>query len=201
MGEIKMEQGQDYSVKDWEKIVDSERIFDGRVVRLRRDRVLLGNGSYTYREIIEHNGGVCVLPITDDDEIILVRQYRSPFNTVLTELPAGKLEKGEEPIECGIRELKEEVGATASEIKYLGRLYPTVAYDTEVIYMYMATGLSFESQHLDEDELVEIIKLPFDEAVEMVLNDELPDSKTQIAILKAAALRGWAESERELESI
>ena len=75
-----MEQGQDYSVKDWEKIVDSERIFDGRVVRLRRDRVLLGNGSYTYREIIEHNGGVCVLPITDDDEIILVRQYRSPLH-------------------------------------------------------------------------------------------------------------------------
>ena len=188
-----MEQGQDYSVKDWEKIVDSERIFDGRVVRLRRDRVLLGNGSYTYREIIEHNGGVCVLPITDDDEIILVRQYRSPFNTVLTELPAGKLEKGEEPIECGIRELNEEVGATASEIKYLGRLYPTVAYDTKVIYMYMATGLSFESQHLDEDEFLSLVRMPLEEAVARVMRGEICDAKTICGLLMAHAMVNAAQ--------
>ena len=119
-----------------------------------------------------------------------MRQFRYPFHTVLLEIPAGKREAGEEPLACGVRELKEEIGARAEKITYLGKLYPTVAYDTEVIYMYMAQGLDMSEQHLDADEFVDIVPIPFDEAVNMVMRDEIPDSKTQIAILKAKALLG-----------
>ncbi len=173
----------------FEKTLDTTQIFDGRVVKLHRDTVLLENGERATREVIEHSGGVCVLPLTENDEILFVKQFRYPFKSVLLEIPAGKREKGEEPLACGIRELHEEVGAEAAKITCLGKLYPTVAYDTEVIYMYLAEGLSFSSRHLDEDEFVDVVKIPFERAVEMVMNDEIPDSKTQLAILKAAMLR------------
>ncbi len=172
-----------------EETLSTERIFEGKVVNLRRDKVLLESGRTSYREVIEHNGGVCVLPLTDQDEIIFVRQFRYPFKSVLLELPAGKREGNEEPINCGIRELKEEVGATAEKITYLGNLYPTVAYDTEIIYMYMAEGLDFGEQNLDPGEFIDVVKIPFDKAVEMVMNGEIPDSKTQLAILKANMMR------------
>ena len=177
-----------------EETLGTERIFEGKVVNLRRDKVLLESGRTSFREVIEHNGGVCVLPLTSDDEIIFVRQFRYPFKTVLLELPAGKREGDEEPIKCGIRELKEEVGATAEKITYLGNLYPTVAYDTEIIYMYMAEGLDFGEQSLDPGEFIDVVKIPFDKAVEMVMNGEIPDSKTQLAILKAKLLRDKAEN-------
>lgn len=172
-----------------EETLSSERIFEGKVVKLRRDKVRLENGDTSYREVIEHNGGVCVLPLTDEGEIIFVRQFRYPFREVLLEIPAGKREGNEEPIKCGIRELKEEVGATAEKITYLGYLYPTVAYDTEVIHMFMAEGLDFGEQNLDPDEFIDVVKIPFDKAVEMVMNGEIPDSKTQLAILKANMMR------------
>lgn len=171
-----------------EETLSSDVIFEGKILRLKKDTVMLENGEHAFREVVEHSGGVCILPVTDDGEIIFVRQFRYPFKEILTEIPAGKREKGEEPLTCGIRELKEEVGAVADKITYLGKLYPTVAYDTEVIYMYLAEGLHFSDQHLDEDEFVDIVKIPFDKAVEMVMRDEIPDSKTQIAILKAKAL-------------
>lgn len=169
----------------YEKTLDTTPIFDGKVVKLFKDTVLLENGETAFREYLEHSGGVCVLPITDNDEIFFVKQFRYPFKTVLMEIPAGKREKGEDPLTCGIRELKEEIGATAGKITPLGKLYPTVAYDTEVIYMYMAEDLKFSEQHLDADEFVDVVKIPFAEAIKMVMNDEIPDSKTQIAILKA----------------
>lgn len=171
-----------------EETLSSDVIFEGKILRLKKDTVMLENGEHAFREVVEHSGGVCILPVTDDGEIIFVRQFRYPFKEILTEIPAGKREKGEEPLTCGIRELKEEVGAVADKITYLGKLYPTVAYDTEVIYMYLAEGLHFSDQHLDEDEFVDIVKIPFDKAVEMVMRDEIPDSKTQIAILKAKVL-------------
>lgn len=171
-----------------EETLSSDVIFEGKILRLKKDTVMLENGEHAFREVVEHSGGVCILPVTDDGEIIFVRQFRYPFKEILTEIPAGKREKDEEPLTCGIRELKEEVGAVADKITYLGKLYPTVAYDTEVIYMYLAEGLHFSDQHLDEDEFVDIVKIPFDRAVEMVMRDEIPDSKTQIAILKAKVL-------------
>lgn len=175
----------------YESTLGSELIYDGKILRLKRDTVSLENGETAYREYVEHSGGVCILPLTDEGEIIFVRQFRYPFGRVLLEIPAGKREKSEEPLRCGVRELKEEIGATAEKITYLGKLYPTVAYDTEIIYMYLATGLKFSEQSLDEDEFIDVVKIPFDKAVEMVMNDEIEDSKTQLAILKAKLALGF----------
>lgn len=172
----------------FEKKLSSELIYDGKILRLTRDTALLENGETAFREVVHHSGGVCVLPLDDDGNVLFVKQFRYPFASVLLEIPAGKREPGEDPLQCGIRELSEEVGARASEIIPLGKLYPTVAYNTEVIYMYLARGLSFHDQHLDADEFVDVTRIPLKEAYEMVMRDEIPDSKTQIAILKAWAI-------------
>ncbi len=172
----------------FEEKIGREQIYKGKILDVTRDTVTLENGETAYREVIHHSGGVCVLPLDDNGDVLFVKQFRYPFNDVLLEIPAGKREYSEDPLTCGIRELKEEVGATADEVTYLGKLYPTVAYDTEVIYMYMAKGLHFGERHLDEDEFVDVVRIPFDKAVTMAINDEIPDSKTQLAILKAYAL-------------
>lgn len=172
----------------FETKIDSTQIYDGKILNVSRDTVRLENGETAYREVIHHSGGVCVLPLDENGDVLFVKQFRYPFADVLLEIPAGKRELGEDPLECGIRELSEEVGATADEIIPLGKLYPTVAYDTEIIYMYLARGLHFGEQHLDEDEFVDVIRIPFDEAYKMVMRDEIPDSKTQLAILKAWAI-------------
>ena len=168
-----------------EKTISVEQVYNGKIIDVTREKVLLENKSEAYREVVHHSGGVCILPINDKGEVLFVRQFRHPFKEVLLEIPAGKRENGEDPKECGLRELKEEVGAVSKDITFLGKLYPTVAYDTEVIYMYLAQDLSFGEQKLDEDEFLDIVKIPFDKAYKMVLNDEIPDAKTQIAILKA----------------
>lgn len=171
-----------------EKRLSGEQKFDGKVVKLFVDQVELEDGSKAVREVIKHSGGVCVVPINEQNEIYMVRQFRYPFSQVLTEIPAGKLEQGEDHRECGIRELKEEIGARAGRFEYLGCLYPTVAYDTEVIHMYLARDLSFSEQSLDEDEFIDVIKMPFEQAVQLVYDNKLPDAKTQLAILKAKAV-------------
>jgi len=169
-----------------EKTLSSELLFEGKVVKLYKDEVELENGYKTGREWIKHPGGVCIVALDEDENVYFVEQFRYPFHTALMEIPAGKLEFGEDHRECGIRELKEEIGATAESFEYLGCLYPTVAYDTEIIHMYLARGLSFGEQHLDEGEFLNVTKIPLSKAFEMVMNNELKDSKTQLAILKAA---------------
>lgn len=167
-----------------EKTLSSEQIFDGVVVKLFRDDVELENGDKAVREFIKHPGGVCVAALDEDENLYMVEQFRYPFGKALTEVPAGKLEFGEDPSECGRRELKEEVGATADSFEYLGCLYPTVAYDTEIIHIFLARGLHFGAQHLDDGEFLDVKKLPLKEAYRMVMANELPDAKTQTAILK-----------------
>ena len=159
-----------------EKTIASEQRFDGRIVKLYVDKAEL------------ENGGVCVLPLTEDNEILFVRQFRYPHGSVLMEIPAGKLEYGESHHECGLRELKEETGCTCDSYTYLGSLYPTPAYDSEVIHMYLARGLHSGEQRLDEGEFLEIEKIPLEKAVEMIMNNEIQDAKTQIAILKTKLL-------------
>ena len=171
-----------------EKTLESSLVYDGKIVKLYRDRALLENNSEVIREVIKHPGGVCVVPVNEKGEILMVKQFRYPFQTVLTEIPAGKLEYGEDHREAGLRELREETGAVCEKFEYLGVCYPSVAYLTEKIHMYLATGLTFENQDLDEDEFLDVVKVPFEKAVEMVMNGELPDAKTQCAILKAARL-------------
>ena len=170
-----------------EKTIDSREVFKGRIIRVRFDTVRLPNGKEGTREVVEHPGGVAILAIDSEDRVLLVRQYRYPFERVLTEIPAGKLDYiGEDPREAALRELREETGAVASELIPLGLFYPTCAYSTEVIQMFLARGLSFGERELDEDEFLNVFRLPLRELVEKVLNGEIPDAKTQ-----AAALRVW----------
>ena len=171
-----------------EKTVDSQLVYDGKIIKLYRDTALLENNKTVSREVIKHPGGVCVVPLTEDNQVIFVTQFRYPHQKVLLEIPAGKLEWGEDHFECGKRELKEETGCTAEKYDYLGTLLPTPAYDTEVIHMYLARDLSQEEQKLDEDEFLEVTRISFDKAVEMVMNNEISDAKTQLAILKTKLL-------------
>ena len=168
-----------------EKTITTKQVYDGIVVKLFSDEVELDNGYKATREIIHHPGGVCVVALDEDENVFMVEQFRYPFAEVLTEVPAGKLEYGEQPELCGRRELKEEVGAEAESFEYLGCLYPTVAYDTEKIYMYLARGLSFSEQDLDDGEFLDVKKMPLKQAFEMAMNNQLPDAKTQLAIIKA----------------
>ena len=148
------------------------------------DSVELEDGKKSFREVIKHPGGVCVLPMDEEGNVLFVRQFRYPHKKVLLEIPAGKLEYGENPSECGIRELKEETGCTCDRYEYLGSLIPTPAYCGEVIHMYLARGLHYGEQKLDSGEFLDIEKIPLDRAVEMIMNNEIEDSKTQIAVLK-----------------
>ena len=173
-----------------EKTLSSEQKFDGKIVKLFVDQVELENGEKAMREVIKHPGGVCILPLDEDNNVLMVRQFRYPSHRVLLEIPAGKMEYGEDHRECGLRELKEETGCTCDEFTYLGNLIPTPAYDTEVIHMYLARGLHSGEQKLDEDEFLEVEKIPLDKAVEMVMNNEIADAKTQIALLKTKQLLG-----------
>ncbi len=173
-----------------EKTIESNLVFDGHIIKVYQDKALLEDGTTAGRELVVHSGGVCVVPLTDKNEVIMVEQFRYAFKTPLLEIPAGKLEKGEDPEKAGLRELKEETGAECEEFISLGVCYPTVAYDTEKIHMYLAKGLKFASRKLDEGEFLDVKKLPLEKAVEMVMNNELPDAKTQIAILKTARIMG-----------
>ncbi len=172
-----------------EKQIDYEYKFQGKIVNLRVDNALLPNGAVAKREIVEHNGGVCVAPLDSDYNLYFVKQFRYPYMEIVTELPAGKLEKGEDPFEAGKRELQEETGATAKRYLDLGKLYPTPGYCGEIISMYLALDLEFGEQNPDEDEFLEVYKIPLEKAVEMVMNGELPDSKTQTMILKINQLK------------
>ncbi len=172
----------------FEKQLSSRQIFDGRVVKLYVDDIELPNGKTSIREYIKHPGAVCVIPITDEGEVIMVRQFRYPFGRTLLEVPAGKLEIGEDPLDAVKRELEEESGVIAERVEFIGMTYTTVAFTNEQIYTYMATGLSYTTPHTDEDEFVEVEKIPLDTLVQMVMNGEIKDSKTQVAILKAERL-------------
>ena len=171
-----------------EKMLRSEKIFDGVVVHLCRDEVLLPNGKTSVREHIKHVGAVCILPLTDKGEIVLERQFRYPFHQVITEIPAGKLDSPNEDVrEAALRELREETGITPRELIDLGEYYGSPAILGERIRMFLARGLSFGAQDLDADEFLELFTLPLEKAVEMVMANEIPDGKTQLAILKTKA--------------
>ncbi len=167
----------------------SELLYEGKILNLRRDRVRLENGRTTTREVVEHHGGVAILALDEAGQALFVRQFRYPFRSVLLELPAGKLEKGEDPLTCGRRELEEECGCVAEEFLPLGQLYPTCAYDTEVIHLFLARHLHPTHQHLDENEFLTVERIPLEQAVELVLAGEIPDAKTQLALLKYRALQ------------
>ena len=173
-----------------EKKVKSNLLYDGRIIKLYNDQILLPNEKTAFREYVKHPGGVCVVPITEENEILLVRQYRYPYSKQVVEIPAGKRDSAfEETLEGGKRELKEELGVEAENFFFLGEFYPTPGYTDEVIYMYAATGLSFSESSPDEDEFVKAEKYPLDTLVQMIMSGQIKDGKTQAAVLKVKYLK------------
>lgn len=169
-----------------EKKISSKEIFDGKVINVTVDAVELPNGAEGVREIVHHRGAVCVLPLTDDGDVICVRQFRYAHGEVLLEIPAGKLEEGEHDHRAvALRELSEETGAECSELIYLGKLYPSPAIFTEVIHMYLARGLTFGETHPDDDEFLEIERIPLEKLKDMVMRGEIYDAKTQVCVMRA----------------
>ena len=168
-----------------EKTLSRKDIFSGRIVTLHVDQVSLIDGSVSEREIVEHDGGVTVIPVDDEGNVYCVRQFRYAFGEHILETPAGKLEKGEDPFACAVRELSEETGFTAESFMCLGEFYPSPGYCKEKLYAYLATGLKKGEAHLDEGEFLDVVKYPLDTLVEMAMNNEIYDAKTIIAILKA----------------
>ena len=172
-----------------EKTLSSSSIFDGKVLHVRFDEISLPNGRAATREYCHHNGAVCVIPITDEGEVICVRQYRYPFHEDLLEIPAGKLDSPEEdPNDAVRRELREETGALAKSFTYLGKYYPSPAILDECIYMYMAEGLSFGETEFDDDEFIETVRISLESLVEMILDGKIRDGKTQICALRASMM-------------
>lgn len=171
-----------------EKTLTSREVYRGRILRVREDTVRLPNGKTAEREVAEHPGGVGILAL-DGGDVLLVRQYRYAFSRVLTEIPAGKREPGEEPFVTAQRELREEIGATAGKWTELGALIASPGCYGEVLYLYMAQELTFGDTHPDEDEFLDVMRMPFDRAVELCMTGELTDAKTVIALLKGKLLR------------
>ncbi len=166
--------------------IESQSIFSGAVFEVVRDRLREENGLEIVREIVRHSGGAGCLPLFDDGRIALVKQYRHPARRELLEIPAGKIESGETPMACATRELEQETGFRAGRIEALAEFYSTPGFCEERLYVYLATDLQPVEQNLDHDEFVEVVYLPFTEAVMMLERGEFEDSKTIIALLLAA---------------
>ena len=172
-----------------EKMVSSETIFQGKIIKVTLDQARLPDGSLAAREVVYHPGGVAVLALDGDGCVLTVTQYRYPFGRTLLEIPAGKLDHpGEDPYEAGLRELKEETGAAPGVYKSLGRLLPSPGCYGEILHLYLAQDLKMSEQHLDEDEFLNVERVPFDEMVRRCLEGELEDAKTVAAVLKAKLL-------------
>jgi ADP-ribose pyrophosphatase len=169
-----------------EKTISSNVVYSGKIVTVKQDKAELDNGKEVYREVVQHPGGVTVIPVDDCMNVIAVRQFRYPFGKETLEVPAGKLEYGEDPFECAVRELSEETGISAGRLISLGSIYPSPGYCSEILYIYLALDLSYGFSHPDEDEFLNVSKLPLSEFVDMIMRDEIHDAKTVVAVLKAA---------------
>ena len=169
----------------------SEEIFNGTILHVQRDTVRLPNGNSAVREVIRHIGAVCVIPVLDNGDVIMERQYRYPLDRVILEIPAGKLDAANENRLSAIqRELREETGYTAEEWTVIGDFHPAPAYSDEFITMYMARKLRKGDRHLDADEFLDVYTVPLKDLVEDVMAGRISDAKTQVCILKAARILG-----------
>lgn len=173
----------------FEQTEETNGIFSGRIITVHEDTVMLTDGSHAKRELVDHNGGVAVVPLTDSGKIMMVRQFRAPYKEIVYEIPAGKLEKAEEPFSAGIRELEEECGVTAGNVFELGKIYPTPGYCNEIIHIYGASKLKTSSQKLDEGEFLDILEIPLEEAFEKCMNGTFRDAKTIIGIMKIREMK------------
>ena len=172
-----------------EKKLSSKLIYDGRILRLHVDTVELPNGKQALREVADHPGGVAIVAIDNDGRVLTVKQYRYAFSRVMEEIPAGKLEPGEDPYEAALRELKEETGAAPERFTELGPLIVSPGAYGEVLHLYLAEGLDMGAASPDEDEFLDLVRTPFDEMVRRVTDGELTDAKTVAGVLKVYAMR------------
>ena len=172
-----------------EKQTATEEIFDGIILHVVRDTVDLPNGHSSVREVIRHIGAVCVIPVTENNEVIVERQYRYPLDRVILEIPAGKLDSPDEDRLSAIqRELREETGYSADEWMNIGDFHPAPAYSDEYITMYLARGLHKGKQDLDADEFLNVYTIPLKDLVDDVMSGKISDAKNQVAVLKAARI-------------
>ena len=168
-----------------ERPVGSVEKYKGVIVRVRLDDAELYTGKVVKREVVEHPGGVTILPVDEEGNCTMVRQFRYPFGRMMLEAPAGKLEYGEDHRECAVRELSEETGFSADELIYLGGFYTSPGFSSELLHIYLALGLHAGESHLDEGEFLNVEKIPLQQLSDMVMANEIEDAKTIIAILKA----------------
>ncbi len=173
-----------------EKTISSEPIYNGKIINVRKDTVQLPNGKTALRELIAHPGGVGVIAVDENKDVFMVTQYRIAAKSDMLEIPAGKMEYGEDPLECGSRELVEETGYKAKNFIHLGEYYATPGYCEEKLNIYLAQDLEFVGQNLDEGEFLNVKKYSLDELYQMVMDNKIYDAKTAIAILKAKAILG-----------
>lgn len=166
-----------------EKTMKTEKIYEGKILNLRIDTVELPDKKYSKREIVEHPGAVAILPLTDDNDVILVKQYRKALEKEILEIPAGKLEIGEEPRETAIRELKEETGYTAKKMEYLLEFYTSPGFSNEKLYLFIATGLVEGEAEPDKDEYIEITKIKLNDLLDMISKGDILDCKTIVGAL------------------
>lgn len=169
-----------------EKELNREIIYDGKIMLVTREEVEVENGHHAFREVVYHHGGVCVLAV-QNDQILLVKQFRYPNRIDTLEIPAGKLEKDENPIECAFRELEEETNCRAKDMKFVMKVLPSPGYTSEWLYLYEAIDFHEVNDSLDcdEDEFIDIVKMSVDEAYQKVLDGTIVDAKTVIAIMYA----------------
>ncbi|MBK5246212.1 MAG: NUDIX hydrolase [Peptostreptococcaceae bacterium] len=166
-----------------ETTISSEYIYKGKIINLRKDHVEIVSGKTSFREIVEHNGGVGLVVLTEQGKMVLVRQFRKAVEKDILEIPAGKIENNEEPIAAAIRELKEETGYTARKMEFMGKIYPSVGYTTELIYLYLCTELTPGETDFDESEAIDIEEYNLEELYKMSLAGKIEDGKTLAAIL------------------
>lgn len=157
--------------------------FAGKLLKVKIDTVKLPNGKMSEREIINHPGAVGILPILADGSMVFVKQYRYPVGTVLYEIPAGKLDQGEDPVVCAARELSEETGYRATKLRHMTSIVTTPGFTDEIIHLYIATGLIQETQHTDEDEFIDIVAFSPEQVKKMVLEEDIFDAKTLALLL------------------
>ena len=171
-----------------ERTVESKTLFDGVIVTLKVDKAQLPDGKVATREVVEHPGGVAILALDEENNVTLVQQYRYPFHQLLLELPAGKLDEGEDHRVAAARELSEETGLEAGELTYLGCILASPGFCTEKLHMYLARDLSRAQSHPDDDEFLNVVTMPFEELVQKVMDGTLEDAKTVATVLKTKVL-------------
>ena len=165
-----------------EKTLESQMIYEGAILNLRKDKVTVQEGT-SYREIVEHNGGAVIAAVKENGNMIMVRQFRKPAERVMLEAPAGKIDPGEEPIDAAVRELKEETGYRAGKVEKLTQMYPSVGYSEEILHLFLCTNLEAGETAFDENEAIDIVEYPVSSLVDMVMNGQIQDGKSQLAIL------------------